>query len=1221
MRKRLGLGRHKYVCRLDLRRLCGRSEDTFIVSLYADDGDVNWEISLAPLQEHADVLGRYREQPDVLTMREQQLLGGALFEALFPRGVTRMAWQGHYRMRDVHPVEVEVYFWDGTEALWALPLELMHDRRGPLFAGSACQLVRCLPCLPPNPLTPPSVFRLLVVTASPQPSLFGLVNTEPLLQGLQGAGVRVDVLRGASVASLQARLLERHYDYLHFHVHGRTGALLLEGAGGAVETLTPEILGEIIADRAVRMCVLSACRSSLEAGAHIGFARELLRTSPVLDVVVATQGNLPSSAARALGVGLYRALHAGQSYTSAVATARAAMADAWGLAVLCARPQVASVATPDSNLTDAQDDFLGRGAELNALREMLSSRRCVVVSGPAGVGKSRLSWEFGRAERGVYPGGIFRHALSVDSTLVSAVCTVLGLSLPEGLRPEDGPGWLGLELRARDRMLIILDNAENIAKRSERFRTHLQQLLAVADGLHLLLTSRQKLPLGFSTLTLCGLPLPQATALLNLRWNMDSACTTDFRLTTILKQLDCTPLLIEMLAAHLRTIGVEAVIASLSQTPIYLPAPTATSGEVPARVGLATLLEYTWALLALDVQELALRCAIFEGPFTFSALLAVADLHSDVAAQPLDTLVRHHLLSVLSDEHGTLYTMRNTTRLFARSRLSPDLLAHLEERHAEGYQAGATLLGLGRPVPMTSHRLQILQPQLPDLRKAAAWALRNGRCYLAICVLLNAWEVIVKTGNGAPFAQEMDRLWLLAADQRHAHGLLLVGEFQAHFGALDVALEALQAALEAVEVSPEQAQHVLRAEILQQQVSLFDRCGREREALSVIDESLSLKLPPMQQAELLMRRARLLYYTNRLEGCRRDLQQAVQLCLAHNLAEQEQLARVRLLMFFPSYDDQSLFLQQIQQHVDAFAEKGFSRREHWLRGNLGLFYQHAGELARAAEAYTSCIRHYTDSPRHHDRATSYFNMASLHLEQGDLQQAQVLLRKARDVYIALRDLAWELSASCAMIEILVAGQELSMAQAWLGIIRDTIRTHIHAAHPEPLRRDLLQLVSGASGETLSEQIAALRAADKRGVQASLVYLGKLWRVEALVRLAEGDFPGALARIEDALPLLIEGEGRYRPALLVRARCFVEVDPDRAAKALEDFAKAHAQPLSWLPLILKARYLLVRGHLVRAQGDTAALRSLVVTLRRHLAPFDLHPGSPLLRELVQLEQSL
>jgi predicted ATPase len=166
----------------------------------------------------------------------------------------------------------------------------------------------------------------------------------------------------------------------------------------------------------------------------------------------------------------------------------AEMADGEGECVTQAAPG----ASPGSvhGLTPALTSFVGRTGEVAEAAGLLRQYRLVTVTGPGGVGKTRLAGEVARQVAGRFADGVWLVELArvqEPALLEAAVATALGL------RQAPGASILNslIAVLARQQLLLVLDNCEHmLAAAAELCGT----LLPAADDVRILATSRE--PIG-----------------------------------------------------------------------------------------------------------------------------------------------------------------------------------------------------------------------------------------------------------------------------------------------------------------------------------------------------------------------------------------------------------------------------------------------------------------------------------------------------------------------------------------------------------------------------------------------------------------------------------------------------------------------------------------------------------------------------------------------------
>ncbi|GLW50641.1 hypothetical protein Stsp02_63020 [Streptomyces sp. NBRC 14336] len=333
---------------------------------------------------------------------------------------------------------------------------------------------------------------------------------------------------------------------------------------------------------------------------------------------------------------------------------------------------------PLGNLRARLTSFVGREADIEAIRADLDRARLVTLLGPGGAGKTRLSQEAAETLRDAARDGIWLAELApVDDpaavpeavlTAVGARETVLYGAGAEEFRSvtdrHDDPVERLVEHCARRRMLIVLDNCEHVVDAAARLTEH---LLARCPGLTVLATSRE--PLGVPGEILRPVePLPEPYAL-QLFADRGAAARPGFRVdddpaacAEICRRLDGLPLAIELAAARLRMLTPRQIADRLDDRFRLL-----TSGSrtlLPRQQTLRAVVDWSWDLLDQDEREVLSRLSVFAGgcdlpaaeavcgPAALDALGSLVDKSLVVAAPSGDGMMRYRLLETVAEYAG-----------------------------------------------------------------------------------------------------------------------------------------------------------------------------------------------------------------------------------------------------------------------------------------------------------------------------------------------------------------------------------------------------------------------------------------------------------------------------------------------------------------------------------------------------------------------------------------
>ncbi|RAY11066.1 AfsR/SARP family transcriptional regulator [Actinomadura craniellae] len=336
----------------------------------------------------------------------------------------------------------------------------------------------------------------------------------------------------------------------------------------------------------------------------------------------------------------------------------------------------AAGARPRTNLHAPASPLIGRDDAVTEICARLAAEatgRLVTLTGPGGVGKTRLAVEAaGRLADG-FPDGVWLVELAaLDRAAVRQPAGALTDLVMRVLDVRDAPGGSGspvdrlaTALAAR-RTLLVLDNCEHIV---EPVAELVAALLRAAPGLRVLATSRE--PLGPSGEVVWNVPplevpgrdaaLPELerTAAVRLFADRAAAAARGFRLdaesaaavAVLCRRLDGIPLALELAATRVRSLGVHGLVARLDDRFRLLA--TGHRGAPPRQRTLTAMIDWSWELLPEPERAVLRRLAVHADGCTLEAAEAVCAGDDLPAGEVLDLLVRLVDRSlVVMAEHG-----------------------------------------------------------------------------------------------------------------------------------------------------------------------------------------------------------------------------------------------------------------------------------------------------------------------------------------------------------------------------------------------------------------------------------------------------------------------------------------------------------------------------------------------------------------------------------------
>jgi predicted ATPase len=439
--------------------------------------------------------------------------------------------------------------------------------------------------------------------------------------------------------------------------------------------------------------------------------------------------------------------------------------------------------------------LLGREQDVSAIEALVvrEAVRLVTLSGPGGVGKTRLMVEAARRlGPGFADGARFVDLTSVPAAdlVAAAIASGLGLNTSAGRLIADLESYL----RAR-RLLLALDNFEQVVDAAPL----LADLLKAGSGLVALVTSRTVLRLrGEHEFPVSPLPVPPAGAgrdpaellrysSVNLFTERAQAADPGFELTAgnasavaeICRQLDGLPLAIELAAARVRLLPPQALATRLDDKFSLL---TSGARDLPERQRtLRNTLDWSFDLLPVDEQALFARLGVFAGPFSLSAAEAIGVDAPDQGQagapgqvmEALGSLVDSSLVRPETSEGEPRFSLLDVIREYALERLGDGGdWVRARDRHAAYYTrlaepSAAELAGAGQ-----LKWLERLETEHDNLWAALSWLVDHGPLEQAVYLFLVTWrfwflrghsaelvrlggEVVAKTEDLPPYSRAM----------------------------------------------------------------------------------------------------------------------------------------------------------------------------------------------------------------------------------------------------------------------------------------------------------------------------------------------------------------------------------------------------------------------------------------------------------------------------------
>jgi predicted ATPase/transcriptional regulator with XRE-family HTH domain len=407
--------------------------------------------------------------------------------------------------------------------------------------------------------------------------------------------------------------------------------------------------------------------------------------------------------------------------------------------------------SPASPMPLPPTDLIGRERDVAEVGSMLrNGARVVTITGPGGIGKTRLALEVALR----HPEGeeVYFVPLAdlVDPSLIGAV-VAHGMGVPNPREPLSDAIGRYLQNRAA---LLVLDTFEHLAEAAP----WVARLIAAASGLSVLVTSRSALRIrGEHELALqtLAVPSPQessldviiqspAVALFLQRARAVSPQLPEDRdtlncITEICRRLDGLPLAIELAAARVKHLSPAALRDRLGDRLNLL---VGGPKDLPARQQtMRATLAWSYDLLTGPEQVFFRRLSVFAGGWSLASSAQVCLNDPDDALELLSGLVDKSLVLVLPTD-DLRYRMLEVVREFAAQQLEcePDIEGTSNLRHATYFSSLAESAEPHLEGPGQRLWLQRLEDDHENLRSALGWSVDTDQAEIALRLAGSLWR-------------------------------------------------------------------------------------------------------------------------------------------------------------------------------------------------------------------------------------------------------------------------------------------------------------------------------------------------------------------------------------------------------------------------------------------------------------------------------------------------
>ncbi|MFG3255654.1 BTAD domain-containing putative transcriptional regulator [Streptomyces sp. NPDC048172] len=444
--------------------------------------------------------------------------------------------------------------------------------------------------------------------------------------------------------------------------------------------------------------------------------------------------------------------------------------------------------------------LIGREREVAAVREVLGAARLVTLTGPGGVGKTRLALETAAGLTDRFRDGVWLVELAAHhpecggagsrDALAESVLAVLGVRDEARRAPVER---LTEVLRDRE-LLLILDNCEQVVGEAAALTG---ALLGAAPGVRVLATSREPLALPGETVRPVE-PLAEEDALRLFAARAGEGADADAEAArAVCRRLDGIPLALELAATRVRALGVRELADRLDDR-FRLLGERVGSGQrgAPARQRtLRAAIDWSWETLDDAERAVLRRLAVHADGCTLRAAEEVCGgegVPEDNVLAPLARLVDRSLVVPVDGgpDAPRRYRLLESIAAYGLERLAEaGETERVRDRHARCYTALAEHADARLRGPGQRDALARLDAETANLRAALDWSLAHGATDRALrLVTAQSWywflrgrtsealraldTALAATDRGGSAAPDP---LLVTARTRHAGAVLLAG--------------------------------------------------------------------------------------------------------------------------------------------------------------------------------------------------------------------------------------------------------------------------------------------------------------------------------------------------------------------------------------------------------------------------------------------------------------
>lgn len=394
----------------------------------------------------------------------------------------------------------------------------------------------------------------------------------------------------------------------------------------------------------------------------------------------------------------------------------------------------ASTSLSKSNLPVLPTPLIGRHHEVDELSKLLNDSQCrmVTISGPGGIGKTRLAIEAASQCQNNFTDGVYFVPLAPiqqTSLIVPTIAASIGFNF-QGERSLEPKFQLFNHLKEK-KLLLVVDNLEQLLVNLETVE-FFSELMEEATEVKLLVTSRESLGLQREWIyEVHGLPIPASADVAGTSMELfiqrarrghvefDATIENLPDIVRICKLVHGIPLGIELAATWVRTLSCHEIADEIERSLDFL---STSAKDLPSRHrSMRAVFDHSWKLLSKEEQDVLLRLSVFQGGFQREAA-------QEVGGATLSILSMLVTKSLIRRSGSKRYDQHEVLRQFVYERLQEDTQGEISVRNQHCVFFTTLLEQIESRLKSADQNsaLALLDLEVDNLRLAWDWAVVRG---------------------------------------------------------------------------------------------------------------------------------------------------------------------------------------------------------------------------------------------------------------------------------------------------------------------------------------------------------------------------------------------------------------------------------------------------------------------------------------------------------------